>query len=111
MSSSPSHTLTRRYTRTLVDEGDGSYNLIVLCWDTSQGSCIHSHANSHCFMKVLRGTLQETLYAWPEESSEAAGAEGLTPMSIKKAMTHNQDAVTYINGGWVLSLVNSFTIY
>ena len=95
--------LAPRYTRNLVDEGNGRYNLIVLCWDTSQGSSIHSHANSHCFMKVLRGTLKETLYEWPEESSKAADAEGLTPMTVKTAMTHNQDDVTYINGGWVLS--------
>ena len=93
--------LTSRYTRNLVDEGNGRYNLIVLCWDTSQGSSIHSHANSHCFMKVLRGTLQETLYEWPEESSKGAGAEGLAPMTVKQVMIHNQDAVTYINGGWI----------
>ena len=49
-------------------------------------------------MKVLRGTLQETLYAWPEECSEADSEEGLTPMTVTKAMTHNQDAVTYISG-------------
>ena len=85
-----------RYTRNLVDEGNGRYNLIVLCWDTAQGSSIHSHADSHCFMKVLRGTLQETLFAWPEEAS---GSESLAPMTVTKAMTHNQDAVTYINGG------------
>ena len=78
-----------------MDEGNGRYNLIVLCWDTSQGSCIHSHADSHCFMKVLRGTLMETLFAWPEEGE---GEERLTPMTVTKAMTHNQDAVTYING-------------
>ena len=47
-------------------------------------------------MKVLRGTLQETLFAWPEETS---GSERLAPMTVTKAMTHNQDAVTYINGG------------
>lgn len=86
-----------RYTRNLVDEGNGRYNLIVLCWDTAQGSSIHSHADSHCFMKVLRGTLQETLFAWPEEAS--SGSENLAPMTVTKAMTHNQDAVTYINGG------------
>ena len=78
-----------------MDEGNGRYNLIVLCWDTAQGS---SHADSHCFMKVLRGTLQETLFAWPEEEKTGGGSENLAPMTVTKAMTHNQDAVTYING-------------
>ena len=41
-----------RYTRNLVDEGNGKFNLIVLCWGEQQASSIHSHANSHCFMKV-----------------------------------------------------------
>jgi hypothetical protein len=50
-------------------------------------------------MKVLRGTLQETLFAWPEEAKTASGSERLAPMTVTKAMTHNQDAVTYINGG------------
>ena len=90
-----------RYTRNLVDEGNGRYNLIVLCWDSAQGSSIHNHADSHCFMKVLWGTLQETLFDWPKEASES---EGLTPMTVTKAMTHNQDAVTYINGGYKIML-------
>lgn len=53
-------------------------------------------------MKVLGGTLKETLFAWPEQSQEAAsGAQPgvLSPMTVTKAMTHTQDAVTYINGG------------
>ncbi|XP_074661258.1 cysteine dioxygenase type 1-like [Tubulanus polymorphus] len=59
-----------RYARNLVDEGNGKFNLIALCWGESNGSSIHSHANSHCFMKVLDGELKETMYAWP------AGHEG-----------------------------------
>lgn len=41
-----------RYTRNLVDTGNGKYNLMLLCWSQGQGSAIHDHANSHCFMKV-----------------------------------------------------------
>ena len=72
-----------------------------MCWDSAQGSSIHSHADSHCFMKVLRGTLQETLFAWPEKKEvETSRSDQLVPMTVTKAMTHNQDAVTYINGGY-----------
>lgn len=30
----------RKYTRNLVDEGNGTYNLIVLCWSKGQGRCV-----------------------------------------------------------------------
>ena len=29
-----------RYTRNLVDEGNGKYNLIVLCWGEGQGRSV-----------------------------------------------------------------------
>jgi Cysteine dioxygenase type I len=45
-----------RYTRNLVDEGNGKFNLIVLCWGEGHGSAIHDHADAHCFMKVSQHT-------------------------------------------------------
>lgn len=59
-----------RYTRNLVDEGNGRFNLMVLCWGEGHGSAIHDHANAHCVMKVLQGELCETRYAWPQASEE-----------------------------------------
>lgn len=56
-------------------------------------------------MKVLRGTLQETLFSWPEGSPEKDSLETMAPMTVKKAMTHNQDAVTYINGESMMQLI------
>lgn len=55
-----------RYTRNLVDIGNGKYNLMILCWGEGHGSAIHDHANSHCFMKMLDGSLEEIRFAWPE---------------------------------------------
>ncbi|XP_077288699.1 cysteine dioxygenase type 1 [Arctopsyche grandis] len=55
-----------RYTRNLVDKGNGKFNLIVLCWGEGHGSAIHDHADSHCFMKMLKGELEETRFAWPD---------------------------------------------
>ncbi|XP_055701533.1 cysteine dioxygenase type 1 [Phlebotomus papatasi] len=54
-----------RYTRNLVDSGNGKFNLMILCWGEGHGSAIHDHADSHCFMKMLMGELQEVRYAWP----------------------------------------------
>uniref|UniRef100_A0AC34Q6H6 Cysteine dioxygenase n=1 Tax=Panagrolaimus sp. JU765 TaxID=591449 RepID=A0AC34Q6H6_9BILA len=56
-----------KYTRNLVDTGNGKYNLIVLCWGPGMSSSIHDHSNSHCFVKMLEGTLLETQYDWPEQ--------------------------------------------
>ncbi|XP_054738996.1 cysteine dioxygenase type 1 isoform X2 [Anastrepha obliqua] len=54
-----------KYTRNLVDAGNGKFNLMILCWGEGQGSAIHDHADSHCFMKMLKGDLQETRYEMP----------------------------------------------
>jgi len=59
-----------RYTRNLVDEGNGKYNLMILCWGEGHGSAIHDHSDAHCFMKILQGTLSEVRYSWPEENNE-----------------------------------------
>ena len=59
-----------RYTRNLVDNGNGKYNLMILCWGEGHGSAIHDHANSHCFMKMLDGSLEEIRFAWPEKEGE-----------------------------------------
>lgn len=80
-----------RYTRNLVDSGNGKFNLMVLCWNTSQGSSIHDHANAHCFMKVLDGNAQEELFDWPSESEDMAS------MSSKGKNLYKRDEVAYIS--------------
>uniref|UniRef100_T1JM54 Cysteine dioxygenase n=1 Tax=Strigamia maritima TaxID=126957 RepID=T1JM54_STRMM len=57
-----------RYTRNLVDEGNGKFNLMLLCWNEGQGSSIHDHSDAHCFMKMLEGELFEVRFPWPTES-------------------------------------------
>ena len=81
-----------RYTRNLVDAGNGKFNLMVLCWNTSQGSAIHDHANSHCFMKILDGQSQEELFDWPAEG------EDMSEMRSKGKKLYNKDQVAYISG-------------
>jgi len=66
-----------RYTRNLVHEGKGKYNLMILCWNEAQGSSIHSHANSHCFLKVLDGAVKEELYEWPADCTTSDAREHL----------------------------------
>ena len=80
-----------KYTRNLVDQGNGKFNLIVLCWGHGHGSSIHDHANAHCFMKMLQGSLKETQYHWPDDSEKDA------PLKQKCVSTYNHDEVAYIN--------------
>lgn len=101
-----------RYTRNLVDAGNGKFNLMILCWGEGHGSAIHDHSESHCFMKMLRGELQEIRYAWPnsddendEKSSDDIGMsdehsmeyDGQELQEISRS-TMETDGVCYING-------------
>ena len=81
-----------RYTRNLLDGGNGKYNVIILCWSEGQGSAIHAHANSNCFVKVLDGQITETMFKWPEKEDDEE------PMQVLKQTTVKVDDVTYING-------------
>ncbi|XP_028042259.1 cysteine dioxygenase [Bombyx mandarina] len=56
-----------RYTRNLVDVGNGAFNIMILCWGPGHASAIHDHADSHCFMKLLSGSLEEIRYDWPDD--------------------------------------------
>ncbi|KAH7393334.1 RmlC-like cupin domain-containing protein [Cadophora sp. MPI-SDFR-AT-0126] len=80
--------LSRGYTRNLVDEGNGKSNLLILVWTPNKGSPVHDHADAHCLMKVLKGTLKETRFDFPKNSTTA-------PRVIKETIYH-QGEVTYM---------------
>ncbi|BCS23824.1 putative cysteine dioxygenase Cdo1 [Aspergillus puulaauensis] len=60
-----------------------------------RGSTIHDHANAHCVMKVLKGTLQETLYTWPDQERVERGQ--VSPPQVKKVTTYGENQVTYMS--------------
>lgn len=45
---------------------------MIICWGEGHGSAIHDHADSHCFMKMLKGELREIRYAWPNDDNNNA---------------------------------------
>lgn len=59
-----------RYTRNLVDDGNGRYNLLLLCWGAGMKSPIHDHAGSHCLLKVVDGDLVEERFEWPDSTGQ-----------------------------------------
>jgi len=81
-----------RYTRNLVDEGNGKFNLMLLCWGEGHGSAVHDHADAHCFMKILDGSLSEVRFDWPQEGdNEETGLKELSRTLLRK------NEVCYIN--------------
>lgn len=59
---------------------------MIICWNEGQSSTIHDHADSHCFMKVLKGSLTEIKYCWPGDNSESDVIS-----SVPKCMGDYQD--------------------
>ncbi len=51
----------QHYMRNLLRAGPW-YFALVLCWKNGQRSPIHDHAGSACCVRVLRGTLTETVF-------------------------------------------------
>lgn len=90
-----------RYTRNLVDEGNGKYNLILLCWGEGNGSSIHDHSDSHCFYKMLSGGLTETQYEWPKSKKKRAA------MTPKQSFSIKENEVGYINDSYGLHRVEN----
>mmetsp|Transcript_32952 Transcript_32952/g.75894 ORF Transcript_32952/g.75894 Transcript_32952/m.75894 type:complete len:159 (-) Transcript_32952:749-1225(-) len=58
---------TRNYTRNLVATDGKHFTLLLLCWNPGHESPIHNHPCDGCWMKVVKGTVQECRY---EESSQ-----------------------------------------
>lgn len=107
-----------RYTRNLVDAGNGKFNLMVLCWGEGNGSSIHDHPRSDCVMKILAGQLTEVRFAWPTASKsptddEAAAGRGrgdndddddddeVRPMYETSRTVLETDGICHINGSYI----------
>ncbi|KAI8815914.1 RmlC-like cupin domain-containing protein [Fimicolochytrium jonesii] len=99
---------SKPYTRNLVDDGNGFFNLIVLCWTPGRGSPIHDHPNSHCIMKVLEGSLTETQYDFPkphhsdddsrvDSGNEDGENEADDGLRLKKTTRLEKNSVAYIS--------------
>lgn len=63
-----------KYTRNLVGH-DEKFTALLLCWNKGQASPIHDHAGSSCWVKVLSGNLEETMYEPVDKTNPEA--EGL----------------------------------
>lgn len=72
----------QQYARNLVRKGPW-YHLLVLCWKNGQRSPIHDHAGSTCGVRVLRGVLTETTFAFtPNGHVKAVGSRDLAEGNV-----------------------------
>ncbi|KAI7892107.1 RmlC-like cupin domain-containing protein [Mucor mucedo] len=104
---------SRAYTRNLVDDGNGKFNLMILAWSKGQQSPIHDHSGSHCVMKILDGELQETQYHWPSSAdtdsvetvgdiTDASASSSSTthqgkPLAVSNNTVYHPNQVTYVH--------------
>lgn len=66
------------YVRHLVNDNE-DFELMVICWKKGQGSRVHNHAGSHCWLTTLQGCMSELQYrpSFTPPAAVAAGAPAL----------------------------------
>ena len=85
-----------RYTRNLVDDGNGKYNLIIQCWGPGQESSIQDHNLGHCIFKVIHGEIRETVYEIPKTQNGSIKATDQALLE-KKQETWTTHSVSHIS--------------
>ncbi|KAK4467901.1 hypothetical protein MN116_008511 [Schistosoma mekongi] len=89
------------YTRNLIDEGNGKYNLFLLCWSKDQGTRIHDHTGAHCYVKVIKGCIKETIFEWPKYFTDGKFNDSINqidlPLTVKSVSEVRPGEVTYMH--------------
>ncbi len=89
----------RGYTRNLI-HGNDWYQALVLCWKNGQRSPIHDHAGSNCGVRVLRGVLTETLFAFaPNGHVKAVSSRDYAADSIVASRDMDMHQVSNLQPG------------
>ncbi|KAF7917456.1 uncharacterized protein EAE98_010219 [Botrytis deweyae] len=81
----------KQYTRNLVAEVPGIFNLLMLVWTPGKESKVHDHAASHCLMKIMKGELKETRWVTPE-----GGARTAEEMDVEGVRKYRRGKVAYM---------------
>ena len=64
-------------------------------WNPGKRSPVHDHANAHCVMKILKGSLKETVYHMPSPQTNRTAEAG--PLEVKKETVYKEQEVAYIS--------------
>jgi cysteine dioxygenase len=93
------------YVRHLID-GNDDFELLLLCWTPGQESRAHNHADSHCWLHVMDGTVDEIRYETDvindtqaleeqeiRDDEEYSDASAFTPASFPKNLPNVLNAI------------------
>ena len=78
------------YTRNCIFENE-KFELILLCWEKDQITPIHDHGGEECWVKVINGTLKETLY----KQDSSGLTQLITNTSVKGTISYMIDFMGY----------------
>ncbi len=88
-----------QYQRNLIHAGT-HYHAWVLCWKNGQRSPIHDHTGSCCAVRVLRGTLTETLFAFaPNGHIKAISSRDFPEGSVVGSQDSDMHQVSNLQAG------------
>jgi cysteine dioxygenase len=106
------------FTRVLLATGP-CFNLVLSCWGPGQGSPPHDHAGSRSWVKVLEGSLLETIYDGPAvgascscdataatQESPAGGGSKAARLGVARVGTLGADSVTFLGPRTVHAVAN-----
>ncbi len=116
------HFAQNGYKRNLVRAAP-NYHAWVLCWRNGQRSPIHNHSGSACVVRVLRGTLTETLFelapnghvkaAFSRDFAEGSltGSEDSDIHQVSNLQADDADLVTLHVYSPPLTQMSTFSLY
>jgi cysteine dioxygenase len=116
------HFSNAAYKRNLVRAGP-NYHAWLLCWKNGQRSPIHDHSGSACVVRVLRGTLTETLFevapnghvkaTFSRDLAEGSllGSEDTDIHQVSNLQAGDADLVTLHVYSPPLHRMNTFSLY
>ena len=116
------HFAENGYKRNLV-RSTPNYHAWVLCWKNGQRSPIHDHSGSTCVVRVLRGTLTETLFeiapnghikaSFSRDFAEGGlfGSEDTDIHQVSNLQAEDADLVTLHVYTPPLNRTNTFSLY
>ena len=77
------------YTRNKIATSNDKYELLVLCWNPGKESKIHNHPGDGCYVKVISGSMKESIY-------KVSGSQ-LNRLSLLSESTASSGHVCYID--------------
>jgi len=116
------HFAENGYKRNLVRAAP-NYHAWVLCWKNGQRSPIHDHSGSACVVRVLRGTLTETMFELAPNGHVKAtfsrdfahgsliGSEDTDIHQVSNLQAEDADLVTLHVYTPPLNRMNTFSLY